>query len=496
MIFRRNSLSSNKKSTSDSVTENLSAETIENLFSNMADFNKINLNTPGGNEYTLHFLKSLINVDQLNLTVILPLLHGNKGSVPLSIGSIEVTEIDTLHKAMENLLTGSILIEDIVQEKYWSIVIPRDLSRSIDTSQQESILYGPNDSFVEQIDQNITLIRRRLPIAQLKCKDFTIGSMSKTKLYLIYIDGLVDSEILITMEEKIRNIDYDVFLNTSDITSFLDDNKNSLFPQYQLSDRPDVIVSALSSGKISLILDGTPFVIAAPITFFELFQSPEDYVHRWLVGSFLRTIRFIAFLITLLLVPAYVAITTYNYEMLPLQSLIIVLTYRSDVPFNPVIEAFLMTLTLEILKEGSLRMPSKIAPSLGVVGGIVIGQAAIDSGIASPVLVVCVAISGLASFLVPNYLMTNSSKLIQFIFIGLAGLWGSFGIILGLLFLGIHLNSLTSLDRSYIAPLAPFYSKDWKDVIIRSPVQFMKTRPEYLQTQNKNRTSSTKENIK
>jgi len=463
-------------------TGELSATVLQERFRHMSDFYQRSLITKFDQTYLLFFLQSLIDTESLNRFIILPLLDGIENGVVQNISSVELEPVTLLKEAEQKILAGCVLIIDNQTNQFWLAKIPNLISRSIETSQQENILYGPKDSFTELVDQNITLIRRRLPLAQLKSELFTIGSLSKTKVLLIYLEGIIDPALVETAREKIKLIDYDIFLNTPELASFLEENKNSVFPQSQISDRPDATASALASGKVAILMDGTPFALIAPITFFELFQSPQDYIHRWPVATFLRALRFFAFFIVLSLTPAYVAISTYHYEMIPLQILVIITGSRSEIPLTPFWEALSMMLTVEILKEASLRMPTKTAQTLGIVGGIVIGQAAVQSGLTSNTMVVSVAISSIASFLVPNYLMTSSSKLLQYIFLGLAAIWGFLGIIIGFTWMCIHLNSLSSLNRSYIAPLSPWYTGDWKDTLVRLPIQSLKTRPEYLKT--------------
>lgn len=471
-----------KKNEKTEKQEGLSLINIKDRFQNFSDFQQRTLTTKLDQNYLLFFVQSLIDTENLNKLIILPLLHGKEKGVAQNIGSVELEQATSLEEAEQKILAGCVLIHDLNANQYWLAKLPSSLSRSIEASQQESILYGPNDSFTELVDQNITLLRRRLPLSQVKSELYTIGSLSKTRVMLLYLEGIIDPPLVASAREKIKHIDYDIFLNTSELASFLEENRNSVFPQTQISDRPDVTASALASGKVAILMNGTPFALIAPITFFELFQSPEDYIHRWPVATFLRFLRFLSFIIVLSLNASYVAISTYHYEMIPLQILVIITGSRSEIPLTPFWEAISMMLTLEILKEASLRMPTKAAQTLGIVGGIVIGTAAVQSGLTSNTMIVSVAISGIASFLIPNYLMTNSSKLLQYIFVGLAAMWGFFGIIIGFAWLCIHLNSLSSLNRSYTAPLSPWYSRDWKDILVRLPVQSMKTRPEYLKT--------------
>jgi len=395
----------------------------------------------------------------------------------------QLRELASVEEAEKEVFRGSVVLH--AQNRFWAVVLPSDVSRAVESSEQETIIYGPKDSFTEQIDKNLTLIRRRMPISALKTERYAIGTLSRTTVILLYTEGLTNPEIVRIAREKTKSIDYDTILDSSHLSHFLEDHISSVFPQFQQTDRPDAVVAALSSGKVVWLVDNTPFALVGPITFFDLFQSPEDYIQRWMVASFLRAIRFFAFLFAMVLTPLYVAITMHHYQMMPLELLQALLQSRSQIPFNPFWEALFMLLTLEILREASLRMPSKSGQTLGIVGGIVIGQAAVEARIASNILIIHVAVTAIASFLIPNYLMTNSSKLIQFGLLILAAWFGMWGIVFGLVLVAIHLTGLTSLKQPFFAPLVPFYRTDWKDTIVRLPFRWMNLRPAYLKTLRK-----------
>ncbi|PTX64702.1 GerA spore germination protein [Melghirimyces profundicolus] len=435
---------------------------------------------------TLFYVRSLIDVEKLQVDILFPLLYGQKDHTDHAVVSDQVQPVPDLEQAIHQSLQGAVIV--FTEGNVFAVKIPSTLSRPIETSEQEQILYGPKDSLSEQLEQNLTLIRRRLPVPELKSCMFNLGTLSKTDVALLYMEGITNPELLRTALEKTSNVDYDAFFDSSHIGAFLEDHENSVFPQFQHTDRPDAIAAALASGKIVWLVANSPFALIAPITFFDMFQSPEDYVQRWTVGSFLRSLRFFAFLAVMILAPMYVALTTHHYYSIPLQLLYLLMESRSEIPFTPFWEATFMLLTLEILKEGSLRMPTKSGQTLGIVGGIVIGQAAVEANIASNILIVFIALTGVASFLVPNYIMTTSSKLIQLLLLILAAWLGMWGVIWGLVFALIHLTGLTSLKQPYFAPLSPMFWRDWKDTVIRVPLPKMKHRPAYLNPVTSSRT--------
>ncbi|MGG3942761.1 spore germination protein [Peribacillus psychrosaccharolyticus] len=480
-----------KRQTVDNRTTQtpVSLDGVKKSLTNMNDAQIDEHETISGIKVNLIYIKSLVNNERLNEAIVKPLIHDRSISVSEAIISSIKEKVYTLDEAKEALLNGHILLNEAVINEWWAIPLKSPLSRSIESSETESILYGAKDSFSEQIDQNITLIRRRLPIMELKSESFTIGSLSKTTVVLLYIEGLTNPDFITIAKEGINNIDYDFFTDSSQVSALMEKGNNSVFPQFQQTDRPDVCARALGIGQLIILVNNTPFALIAPVTLFDLFQSPEDYINRWVVASFLRVIRYVSFFLSIVLIPLYVALTTFHFQMIPLQMLFVLTESRSKLPFTPFWEAFIMLIILEIIKEASLRMPTKAGQTLGVIGGIVIGQASVEAGFASKVLIVLVGIAAIASFLVPNYLLTKANTLIQFILLFLASQLGVIGIAMGFIGILSHLNSLTSLKQPYLAPLAPLYMKDWKDVFIRGPIKTAKERPEYLKPLKKWRTS-------
>ncbi|TDL31154.1 spore germination protein [Jeotgalibacillus sp. S-D1] len=458
----------------------ITLEVLRERIDNMDDAKIIEHQTQNNKLFVLIYVGTLIDDARVNEAVIEPLQGCVNEKISDCISVSEITDISTLKEAEKKLMLGSVLIFDTIENQLFAVNLKNTTGRGIETSETETILYGAKDSFTENLEQNITLIRRRLPLTSLKSEKFTVGSQTETKIILMYIEGLTNPDFISIAREKIESIDYDQILDSSQLAAFMEDHNHSMFPQFQQTDRPDVCAFALGAGKVTILVDNTPFALNAPISFFHLFQSPEDYINRWIVASFLRILRYFSFVLSLLMVPIYVALTTHHYQMIPLQILFVLVDTRSRLPLTPFWESLLMLLTLEVIKEASLRMPTKSGQMLGVIGGIVVGQASVEAGFASQVLIVIVGISAIASFLVPNYLINKANTLIQFIILILASFLGIMGIFMGIILLFVHLNALTSLRQPYLAPVAPFYGKDWLDLFIRGPLVWMKTRPEAL----------------
>lgn len=260
------------------------------------------------------------------------------------------------------------------------------------------------------------------------------------------------------------------------LKQMLEDKPFSPFPQFGISSRPDNAIAAVLDGRILVMMNGDPGVAILPSTFWELFSTPEDFYNRWTTASLLRTLRLFGFFVSILFTATYVAVLTYQPDMIPPQMLSILAQSRARFPFPPMIEALLIELVIEILREAGARMPTKIGQTIGIVGGIVIGQAAVEAGLASNILIVIVASSALLSFITPNYLMSNAIRFIRYFYIIAAGILGMFGQALLLAWMFGHLLNMTSLGTPYLTPVIPRKWTDLLNSIFRAPVNFMVTR--------------------
>jgi hypothetical protein len=422
-------------------------ESLKEKFAGLSDFSIRHLN-----DYKIYFISSLVKVENVNKFIVSPILKGTNTKDSVHFPVLNLEKGTSIELAVAKLLRGNVIVSPIKEKYYLSISIPSDTGRSIEPSDQETTLYTPLEGFTEQLEPNLTLIRRFLPTVDLKSEIFEVGELSKSRIALLHIEGLANPDEIQAIKDKLKRINEKFIMNSSFLSRLLEDTPRSSFPQYKISDKPDFASYALSSGKIVLLVDQNPFVIIGPVSFFDFFLSSEDYIHNTSMAFFIRGIRLIGYFTTLLLVPIYVAITTFHYEALPLELLFIVTESRSRVPFPPFLESILIILILEFLKEASKRMPAKTGNTLGVVGGIIIGDAAVQAGLASNILIVMVGIMAVSSFVVPNYLMGVSSKIIRVIFLVLSHHLGLFGVIAGFCILIIHLNSIYSLKKPYLIP--------------------------------------------
>nr|WP_088327634.1 spore germination protein [Bacillus cereus] len=486
----------------DNRTSNIQKENVENhnincdLFQNINNLQKNFQQAPdliirqfqlvNKSEAALIYLSGLTDTQSIHNNILSPLMHTTfeiSNGLPVTIGEVQI--INTWNQFENAIFQGdSILLVhglDVgyqLNTKGWP-------QRDITEPKNEISLKGTHQGFVETSSQNIALIRRYIPNRELVLKEVFIGSRGKTKVSILYLRDVASEDVLKDLETRIQNIEVDSIINTGEIIEFIEDNPYSPFPQFILTERPDSTVSHILQGRYVIVVDRSPNVLIAPVNFISFFQGIDDYNTRWLVSSSVRLLRFIGFFIALLLPATYVAFISFNYEVIPVQLYLSIAESRERVPFLPVIEALLMEITLEMMREAALRLPTPISQTVGIVGGIVIGQAAVQAGIVSNIMIIIVAVTTIASSIVPNYEMGLAIRLLRFPMMLLASLFGMVGIIIGWMTIIAHLVSLESLGTPYGSPLSPFHISGMKDTFVRFPLWSMKRRSKNITKNHK-----------
>ncbi|MBE5104683.1 spore germination protein [Bacillus thuringiensis] len=393
-----------------------------------------------------------------------------KEHIPMS----GITITNDLQKIEDMVLKGHAIIQLNQQDQKCMLAnIAIDNYRAPTPPLNESTVIGPQEGFVEDIDTNINLVRKRLPVLDLQTKEMIVGEFSKTKVVMMYLDNLAEKDNVDFLEESLRAIEYDQINDSAYIQELM--GEKSIFPLYINTERTDRVTKALIDGKIAIFVDGSPSVLLTPVSYFDFFISPEDYNVSWLYATFSRILRLIAVLFSICATPLYVAVLNYHYELIPSDLLETLILSRAQVPFPPLIEALFLELAIDLLREAGARLPMKVGQTLGIVGGIVIGQASVQAGLTSNILLIIVALSALASFITPIYKMGNAVRLLRFPFLIFAEIGGLFGISLGFIFLFTHLFRLTSLRKPY-ALFYPTRQQSVKDSWIRFPLTMIDTR--------------------
>ncbi|TCP20303.1 spore germination protein [Scopulibacillus darangshiensis] len=359
--------------------------------------------------------------------------------------------------------------------------------RAVEEPTTERLIRGPKVGFTENIRTNTVFIRKRIRDANLRFQSYKIGRRSKKTLIVTYIDGIVHPNLISEVNKRLKTIDLDDAAESGFIEQWIEDSFLTPFPQLEHTERPDKVAQALTDGKVAILLEGTPFALIAPITFSNMLHSPEDYYERWLFSTLIRFLRYLAAFIAVFLPALYIALLSYHPGLIPYKLAFFIAASREGVPFTAAVEAFMMEITMELLREAGFRVPQPIGQTIGIVGGIVIGQAAVAAGIVSPIMVIIVAITAISSFSLPAYGLAISFRILRFGFMLAAAIFGLYGIILAYIVVNIHIVNLKSFGVPYSTPFAPSFKGGWKDIVIRAPLTTLGKRPGYMKPKDKKR---------
>ncbi|MDF2937384.1 MAG: spore germination protein [Paenibacillaceae bacterium] len=352
--------------------------------------------------------------------------------------------------------------------------------RQVEEPSTQTIIKGPKEGFTESIQTNIGLVRRRIIHPGLCFEKFVLGTDTRTIVYLAYIDGIINQGVLEEARKRLGQVKPNALFDSGMLEDYIVDKTFTPFPIIYTTERPDGICGHLVSGKAAIMVDGSPFVLSIPTVFSDFFQSSEDYYQPFMISTFVRCIRYLAFLIALLFPAIYISAITYHMELIPTELLFTISSQRENLPFPVFVEAMLMEITFEILREAGVRMPRAVGPTVSIVGGLVIGTAAVEAGIVSNIMVIIVALTAISSFVSPIYNLSVSSRLLRFGLLTLGALAGFYGVMMGMMAMIGHMCSLRSFGVPYTAPFAPLYIQEHEDILLRFPLWFMKKRPAYL----------------
>ncbi|WP_084134658.1 spore germination protein [Paenibacillus harenae] len=352
--------------------------------------------------------------------------------------------------------------------------------RSIDQPATEQVIRGPREGFIEPIGTNIALIRYRLQSADLHIESTEIGRRTKSKVAVCYVEGITNPKLVEEVNKRLSKIDIDGVTDSGYLEQFIEDNHLSPFPQVQYTERPDKIVANLLEGRVAILVDGSPLALVVPTVFSQFYQTVEDYTERFLLMSAIRLARLLALMFSLVFPAIYVSIISFNPELIPTEFAVAVAGGRAGVPFPAVVEVLIIETSMEVLREATIRLPQQVGGALSIVGVLVVGQAAVAAGFASPITVVAIALTTIGSFATPAYNAALALRLLRFPLIIMAGIFGLYGVMIGLILIANHLLSLKSFGVPYLSPLIPGDFQGYKDLIIRGPLSWMTQRPSFL----------------
>jgi spore germination protein KA len=393
------------------------------------------------------------------------------------INVAELKRIATLQEVIRHISSGdTVLLIDgcsqalVAGTRGWE-------SRSINTPENELVIYGPKEGFIENLRSNTALIRRRLKSSNFKIESMVIGKITQTDVVLCYIDNIAPPQLVDEVRKRLQMIDIDAVLDSNYIQELIMEHKSTIFSQAEQTEKPDRAAAHLLEGRICILVDGSPMALVLPVTFPRYWISPEDYYIHYIPASLFRIGRFLAFLVALTLPSVYVAVISYHQEMVPTALYLTIAASRQGIPFPSFVEALLLELTFEMLREAGLRLPRAVGPAVSIVGALIIGDAAVRAGLVSTPMVVVVAFTGIASFVTPSYNAGIIVRTARFAFLAAAALLGFLGIMIVFIIMLIRMASLSSFGMPYLSPIAPLNTRELTDVILRRPWFKMRERP-------------------
>jgi spore germination protein KA len=457
---------------------------LQKLMGEKSDMVIRHIHAQGFPSIAIVYIESLINKELLDQFVIQDIqfrLEQIGSFEHLSLSTNQLTKTSSMNLVIEHLLSGDSILFFNNHEQAYAAGTEGGERRSITEPSVETVVRGPREAFNESIQTNLGLIRRKLRTYKLRVEKIQIGTLTNTPIAICYLDGIAQEGIVQEVRERLDKIKIDGILESLYIEEMIEDpNGYTPFPTIYNTERPDKIVAGLLEGRVAIAIDGTPVCLLVPATLNLFMYSNEDYYQRYDIATVLKLLRTATFIISLFAPGFYVALLTFHQEMLPTPLLIALTGQREGVPFGIALELLVMEVTFEILREAGIRLPKTIGAAVSIVGGLVLGQTAVQASLVTPGTVITVALTGIASFCTPSYNLAIAARLLRFVFIFLAAFLGSFGLAFGIIFIFIHLNSLHSFGIPYLSPMMPVQFGGWKDLFIRAPWWMMKSRPEEI----------------
>ncbi|HAQ08084.1 MAG TPA: spore germination protein [Bacillus bacterium] len=459
-------------------------EIIKNLFSipDNKDVKVRELTIEGLNRQAcIVFISTITDVKTIEENILKPLTENTSKTKQIK----DIVSIQTVHEvyifkdAVQNINKGNALLILEGDSVAYAMDCPNFQSRPIEKPESEILIRGPKEAFNEKAVVNISLLRKKIKNENLIVESVEVASRSHNEVYVLYIKSLANEKLVSNIKKRLGAIEVNAIQNLSLLEEYIEERSYSLFPSILSSERPDRAASFLEDGYIVLLMENSPDCLILPATFWSFFHSPEDHYLRFFYGNFTRALRMFALFITLFTSAIYIAITAYHAEMVPADLLLAIASTREKVPFPAVIEILIMEFAFELIREAGLRVPSPIGPTIGIVGALILGQAAVEANIISPIVIIVVALSGLSSFAVSDISLNFAVRLIRFFFILSAAMMGIYGMTAFFVAGLFYMVSLKSFGVPYLAPMSPDF-KSSNDTIFRRLTKNEKFRPGFL----------------
>jgi len=482
----------------DEMNKPLSAQTVKEILSKSSDvvFREFLLQGKERIPCMLVAIDGMVDKNILDQFILTPLMvdlvgHPELAQVTLSnvvditlqslLPGLEIKKISKMREAIDAILSGDSVIffgklpeAIVIGARGWA-------NRGVAEPITESIIKGPREGFSETLRINTSLLRRKIKHPSLRIVSLKLGELTNTDLVVTYIEKIASPDVVAEVFRRLGTIKMDGMLGNGYIEEMIEDNPYSPFPQISFTERPDVLAGKLLEGKVGIIVDGTPIVLMVPVVLTQFLNVNEDYYQRATVAILSRFVRYLGAFIAIVAPSVYIAVTTFHQEIIPTDLLMSIAAGRQGVPFPALLEALTMTIVLEILQEAGLRLPKPIGSTIGIVGALIIGDAAVKAGLVSPLMVIIIGLTAVASYAIPTFDLSLAVRLIRLPLMILAGILGFFGVSVGLYMILIHLLSLRSFGVPYLSPIAPLRIRALlQDTFVRAPWWALKRRPQLI----------------
>lgn len=475
-------------------------ERLNHIFSECDDFviREVVMGEKNEKRIIIAFIDGLIRKEIIDTDVLKPILTESKltnldkeldkhtaidtlKKYILSLSSVK--EILDLWETVDFILSGDAIIYVDGSRKALQVDTKAFEARGVEEPNTERVVRGPREGFTEVLKVNTSLIRRKIKNPNLKFEIMKLGKQTNTDVCICYIKGIVDNDIVETVKRRLKKINTDAILESGYIEEFIEDAPLSMFPTIGNTEKPDIVAAKILEGRVAILCDGTPFVLTVPYLFIESIQASEDYYARSFFSTFIRLIRVLAMFITAVVPALYVALISFHHDIIPTDLVLRIAASREGIPFSAFLEALIMVITFELLRESGVRMPKPIGQAVSIVGALVLGQAAVEAGLISNIMVIIIAITAISGFIVTP--MAGTMTFIRLILLVAGNTLGLMGIGLAGTALYIHMCSLRSFGMPYMAPFSPLTGSDLKDALVRVPVWAMLARPKSLRKADK-----------
>ena len=462
---------------------------LRNALRDASDLQYRLIHTAGNRKIAIFYYSNLTDGGVVAQSLVKP-LQDYEGSldpkfIAQNVVSIGQYKMEKEHQLIGNCLADgsvAVLLEGSAEAVVFNVL--RIEHRSIERSDTEDVLVGPHESFSENLGENLALLRRRLATPKLKIKELKIGTFSRTRVCIIYLDGIVQEKLVDEMEERLKRINIDYILGATMLTTFLEDEPHSLFPQVRFTERPSRVVPVLAEGRVVVMADGDPGALIAPSFAPEYIQASEDYFERPYVATFMRVIRLIGLFLSVFFPGAWIALVAFHHGIIPAPLFASIVAGREGVPLPTVLEMIVLLFVFDIIIEASTRMPNRIGQALGIVGGLLLGQSAVQAGLVSPTVVIVVALSGLSIFTQPSPTFVSPIRVLKYPIVFASSILGLYGFVLSIIYIVIKVTSVRSFGYPYMYPMAPFYPLQEADILARLPQFWYQVRSGFLAPKN------------